>query len=150
MAYEEAIRSITLNADDSLAVWTGVPGAKGSPSPHYANQYRFVTLTDARSCGLATEADDPLIIGVLQSKPQIDTQEATVAIRGISIVHTGEALAPRDLITCDGEGRAVKATAGQRALGVVIDSNATGEDHLVSALLWVGGGAGVVTEPDEG
>lgn len=136
MAYEESLRSITLNADDTLAVYTGVPGALGSPSPHYGNQYRFVKLTGARQAGLATDATDT-IIGVMQSKPQVEGQEATIAIRGISNMMSGGALTAGDLVTVDTEGRAVKVGEGDTALGVVIDSTATAENHLASVLLWI-------------
>lgn len=136
MAYEESLRSITLNADDTLAVYTGVPGALGSPSPHYGNQYRFVKLTGARQAGLATAAADT-IIGVMQSKPQVEGQEATVSIRGISNVMSGGALSPGDFVTVDGSGRAVSTETKADALGVVIDSTATAENHLASVLLWI-------------
>lgn len=136
MAYEESLRSITLNADDTLAVYTGVPGALGSPSPHYGNQYRFVKLTGARQAGLATD-DEDTIIGVMQSKPQVEGQEATVSIRGISNVMSGGALSPGDFVTVDASGRAVKTETKADALGVVIDSTATAENHLASVLLWI-------------
>ena len=136
MAYEESLRSITLNADDSIAVWTGVPGAVGSASPNYGKQYRFVKLTAARTAGLVTAAADT-IIGVLQNKPQVVGQESTVAIRGISNVMSGGALAAGDLVKPDSEGRAVKAVEADTAVGIVIDSTAGAADQLASVLLWI-------------
>lgn len=137
MAYEESLRSITLNADDSLAVWTGVPGAQGSPSPNYGKQYRFVKLTGSRKVGLVTGASD-IVVGVLQSKPQVDTQEATIGIRGISNIMSGAGgLAAGDLVKADGEGRAVKTTTQSEAVGIVIDSTATAANQLASVLLWI-------------
>lgn len=133
MAQEEGLRSITLNADDSLAVYTGVPGMVGSPNPNYGKQYRFVKVTGSRKAGLA-DADD-VVVGVLQSKPQVVGQEATIGIRGVSNVMVGEVLNPGDLVVSDAEGRAVKAGAGATALGVVIESTAKAANQLASVLL---------------
>jgi hypothetical protein len=94
MAYDEAIRNITLTADSSLAGYTGAPGTPGAADPNYGKaQYRFVKITGAKQCGLATAAAD-LIIGVAQNKPQVAGQGVTVAIRGISQVLTGGSLQP--------------------------------------------------------
>lgn len=133
MAQEEGLRSITLNADDSLAVYTGVPGMVGSPNPNYGKQYRFVKVTGSRKAGLA-DADD-VVVGVLQSKPQVVGQEATIGIRGVSNVMVGEVLNPGDLVVSDAEGRAVKAGTGATALGVVIESTAKAANQLASVLL---------------
>ena len=56
MAYDEAIRSISLDADSSIAVYTGVPGLPGSADPNGGKQYRFVKVTGAGTVGLATAA----------------------------------------------------------------------------------------------
>lgn len=133
MAQEEGLRSITLNADDSLAVYTGVPGMVGSPNPNYGKQYRFVKVTGSRKAGLA-DADD-VVVGVLQSKPKVVGQEATIGIRGVSNVMVGEVLNPGDLVVSDAEGRAVKAGTGATALGVVIESTAKAANQLASVLL---------------
>lgn len=133
MAQEEGLRSITLNADDSLAVYTGVPGMVGSPNPNYGKQYRFVKVTGSRKAGLA-DADD-VVVGVLQSKPQVVGQEATIGIRGVSNVMVGQVLNPGDLVVSDAEGRAVKAGVGATALGVVIESTAKAANQLASVLL---------------
>ena len=53
MAYEESLRSITLNADSSLGMYTGVPGQPGSPQPHGGKQYHFVKVTGVHQVGLA-------------------------------------------------------------------------------------------------
>ena len=53
MAYEESLRSITLNADSSLGIYTGVPGQPGSPDPHGGKQYHFVKVTGVHQVGLA-------------------------------------------------------------------------------------------------
>lgn len=134
MAYEEAVRSITLNADATLARYTGVPGMPGSSSPNYGNVYRFVKITAPRSCGLATDATDDSTVGVMNNKPQVNTQAATVTIRGISIVMCGGTFSAGDKITTDSQGRAVEATSGDVVLGIAVEDSA-GENTLSSVLL---------------
>lgn len=112
MAYEESIRSISLAADSSLAVYTGVPGLPGSASPNAGKQYRFVKVTGDRQVGLVT-ANTDRAIGVLQSKPQNTGMAATVAIRGVSYVVSGagsgsNAITAGAAVTSDSEGRAIK------------------------------------------
>ena len=114
MAYDEAIRNITLTADASLSGYTGVPGTPGSADPNYGKaQYRFVKITGAKQCGLATAAAD-LVVGVIQNKPQVAGQAGTVAIRGVTQVLTGGAFNPGDKIDTDSTGRAV---VGRRRRG---------------------------------
>jgi hypothetical protein len=84
MAYEESLRSITLNADATLAVYTGVPGQPGSPSPHGGKQYHFVKVTGVHQVGLAGATGS--VVGVVQNKPQGTGNAATVAIAGVSKV----------------------------------------------------------------
>ena len=76
MAYEESLRSITLNADSSLGIYTGVPGQPGSPDPHGGKQYHFVKVTGVHQVGLADAT--AAVVGVLQNKPQGTGQAATV------------------------------------------------------------------------
>ena len=137
MAYEESLRSITLNADNTLAVYTGVPGAIGSPNPNYGKQYRFVRLVGARKVGLATDPATQIAVGVLQSKPQVEGQEATVALSGVTNVLSGGPLAAGNWVTFDSTGRAVVTAVKADALGIVIDSTATAENQLASVLLWI-------------
>ena len=76
-----------------------------------------------------------MVVGVLQSKPQVVGQEATIGIRGVSNVMVGQVLNPGDLVVSDAEGRAVKAGVGATALGVVIESTAKAANQLASVLL---------------
>src|SRR5690606_3819398 len=103
MAYEESLRSISLNADATLAVYTGVPGMPGSPSPNYGQQYRFVKVTGAHQVGLATAGSD-VVVGVMQNKPQVAGQAATVSIHGVSMVMAGAALDAGDSVEADSTG----------------------------------------------
>ena len=145
MAYEESIRSITLNADATLAGYTGVPGLPGSADPNSGKQYRFVKVTGAHECGLATGAAGELVIGVLQNKPQVTGAAATVAIRGVSMVEVGGSVNAGDPVKVDADGQAVKATlTGQGAddydvvVGVALGS-ATTATHIIPVLLRVNG-----------
>ena len=133
MAYDEAIRNITLTADSSLALYTGVPGVPGSADPNYGPaQYRFVKITGAKQCGLSTAGAD-LSVGVCQNKPQVAGQAATVAIRGVSLIMAGAAFNPGDQLEADSEGRAILRTTGV-VLGIAVEG-AGGADELSSVLL---------------
>jgi hypothetical protein len=148
MAYEETLVNITLEADDSIATRTGVPGlldaltsdpgvtSPVTPSVNYSGyQYRFVKLVDSHKVGLAT-ADTDQVVGVLQSKPQVENMAATVAITGISKVEAGSREGvPIGAVTTDSEGRAVAATGDSAlALGYAIrPASAVGE--LIPVLL---------------
>lgn len=134
MAYEESLRSISLNADSSLAVYTGVPGMAGSPRPNYGRQYRFVKVTGANQVGLATAAGDT-VVGVMQNKPQVVGQAATVAIHGVSMMMTGGELDAGAAVSADSEGRAV-ADGGGTAHGIALAA-AGQANELVPVLLQV-------------
>jgi len=132
MAYDEAIRNITLTADASLAGYTGVAGTPGAASPHFGKaQYRFVKITGAKQAGLATAAGDA-VVGVCQSKPQVAGEAATVAIRGISRVLAGGAFAAGAKIDTDATGRAVVAAGA--GIGIAVEA-ATVANELTSVLL---------------
>lgn len=131
MAYEESLRTISLNSDSSLAMHTGVPGVPGSANPNYGRQYRFVKVTGANQCGLATAAEDT-VVGVMQNKPQVNGQAATVAIHGISMVMAGGAFDAGDQVGPDGEGRAVAGGTTGIALAAAGQAN-----ELVPVLLQV-------------
>lgn len=118
MSYEEILTSLTLVADASLAQYTGVPGIPGSANPNYGKQYRFVKVTGANQCGLATAGTD-MVVGVMQNKPQVTGQAATVAVAGVSNVMAGAAFSAGDKVTVDNQGRAIKAT-GSDFVGVAL------------------------------
>jgi len=84
MSYEESLRSISLVADSSIGIYTGVPGIPGSAVPNSGKQYRFVRVTGADQAGLTATAGAS--IGVLQNKPQKIGAAATVGIRGVTNV----------------------------------------------------------------
>lgn len=142
MAYEDSLRSITLDADSSLAVWTSVPGQPGSADPNGGYQYYFVKVTGARTCGLADGDAGEVVIGVLQNKPQVTGQAATVGIRGISLVTAGAQINAGSPVK-NSSGKAVTATlTGQGAddfdtvLGIAL-ATASGDGVLIPVLLKV-------------
>jgi hypothetical protein len=131
MAYEESLRSITLNADSTLAVYTGVPGQPGSPDPHGGKQYHFVKVTGAHQVGLADAA--AAVVGVCQNKPQNAGNAATVAIAGVSKVVSDVAITAGDAIKVSADGQAAKTGAGP-TVGIALSTTANAGE-LVNVLL---------------
>ena len=130
MAYEEAVRSVTLNADATLAVYTGVPGQPGSADPNGGKQYHFVKVTGVHQVGLS-DADDVNVIGVLQNKPQYTGNAATVAIRGIVKVVADKAVTAGTKVFCSADGQATDVTnGGGNALGVAVSTTANAGELL--------------------
>jgi predicted RecA/RadA family phage recombinase len=133
MAYEEVLQSITLDADASIGVFTGVPGVLGGPANNSALQYRFVKITGEHTAGLVTVPGTDVPVGVLQNKPQRVGDAATVGIFGISKVEAAGALAAGAPVYADATGRAT-ATAGGNILGYAIHSTASAGE-LATVLL---------------
>lgn len=136
MAFEEGLRSISLNADATLAVYTSVPGQPGSADPNSGKQYRFVKVTGASQVGLADATANEIVVGVLQNKPQYTGQSATVAIRGVSKVQAGGNVNAGQAVKVKNTGEAVAATLPADAalvVGVAVTSGADGQ--IISVLL---------------
>jgi len=133
MAYEESLRSISLNADSSLGIYTGVPGQPGSPDPHGGKQYHFVKVTGVHQVGLAGATG--AVIGVLQNKPQGTGHAATVAIHGVSKVVSDVALTAGDSIQVSADGQAAKTGAGP-VVGIALSTTANAGE-LVNVLLTI-------------
>lgn len=131
MAYDETLKSITLDADASIGFYTGVPGTRGSLDPNGGKQFYFVDITGPHQCGLAGAGLDA--VGVLQNKPQKVGEAATVAIFGISMVVAGGVLAAGDNVSAKADGTAIKTTGTNVSLGRVIIGAASGE--LAAVLL---------------
>ena len=128
MAYNESIVSISLKADSSIAVYTGVPGLPGSTDPNNGFQYRFVKITGASTAGLADTTAAEIPVGVLQNKPQVENAAATVAISGVSLVELGGTVAAGAGIRNNASGKGVTATAGtHNVLGVALQGGTTGK-----------------------
>lgn len=133
MAFEENIYSVSLTADASLAKYTGVPGQPGSAVPNSGFQYRFVKVTGKAQVGLAIDPGDR-VVGVMQSKPQVVGQAATIGIWGISLVSAGGVVAAGDQITTNTQGQGVKSTDPATSRGVALTSS-TIAGELISVLL---------------
>lgn len=131
MAYNEQITSLSLAADASIGIYTGVPGQPGSAVPNSGMQYRFLKVTGKSQCGLSTDEGD-IVVGILQNKPQQPGAAATVGVWGISLLTAGEALNPGELVGPDPQGRAIKAPTSGCAVVLTPSANA---GELVSALL---------------
>jgi hypothetical protein len=130
MAYEETLKSISLDVDSSLGFYTGVPGLPGSTDPNYGKQYCFVKIVDDHKVGLAVAATD-LVIGVLQNKPQVPGQAGTIGFFGVSNIMVAGAVTAGDLLAPDGEGHAVTDAVHGKWVAL-LDATTAGE--LVPAL----------------
>lgn len=131
MSYEESLKSITLVADASIGIYTGVPGQPGSPQPHGGKQYHAVKVTGVGQTGLAGAGE--AAVGVLQNKPQGVGHAATVGFSGVTNLVTGGAVTAGDNIEVDAAGKGITATAGA-VLGVALGTS-TGADQLIPVLL---------------
>lgn len=131
MSYEESLRSITLDADASIGIYTGVPGLPGSANPNYGKQYTFVKVTGAHQAGLAVAATDP-VIGVLQNKPQKVGAAATVGISGVTNVVSSAAIAAGAKVAPDAAGKAVTDATNGTCIAL---ASASAADQLIPVLL---------------
>ena len=105
MAYDESLRSITLDADASLGIYTGVAGQPGSAVPNSGKMYTFVKITGVHQVGLCTSATDK-VVGIMQNKPQKPGMAATVGFHGISNLVASAAIAAGAMVapTATGQG----------------------------------------------
>jgi hypothetical protein len=133
MAYEESLRSITLNADSSLGIYTGVPGQPGSPNPHGGKQYHFVKVTGVHQVGLAGATGS--VVGVMQNKPQGTGQAATVAIAGVSKVVSDVPITAGSSIQVSADGQAAITGTGP-VVGIALSTTANAGE-LVNVLLTI-------------
>lgn len=131
-SYDETLTSVSLDADSTVGIYTGVPGQPGSPSPHGGKQYHFLKVTGKHQVGLA-DADDPIVVGVLQNKPQSPGSAATVAIAGITLVSAVGAISAGAAVKVDASGQGSAAGTGP-TVGVAVDA-ATGAGQLIPVLL---------------
>ena len=106
MAYDESLRSLTLTADASLGIFTGVPGQPGSAVPNSGKMYTFVKVTGINQVGLAVAATDK-VVGILQNKPQKPGAAATVGYVGVSNVVASAAIAAGAMVAPTATGTAV-------------------------------------------
>jgi|SRR6478672_4290581 len=137
MAYEEALRSVTFEADSTVGIYSGVPGLAGSLDPNAAKQYCFVKLTGAKTVGLCDTTANEVPVGVLQNKPQAVGAAATVAVHGISKAICGAAVTAGQPLKVDSVGRVISATPGTDIalyVGVAVTST-TAVNQIATVLL---------------
>lgn len=133
MAYEESLRSISLNADSSLAVSTGVPGVNTTGAANAGNQYKLVKVTGAHQVGIVAAVGDAAI-GILQNKPQGTGQAATVAIRGVSKAKVDGAISAGAKVYAASDGRVSATATNATFVGTALDA-ATAANQLIPVLL---------------
>jgi hypothetical protein len=131
MSYQETLVNITLDADSSIGVFTGVAGTPGAAANNAALQYRFVKVVGEHQAGLCTAATDNTV-GVLQNKPQGVGHAATVALSGVSHVEAAGAITAGATVTSDSVGRATPSASNVK--GIAIHS-ASVAGQLVPVLL---------------
>lgn len=125
--YEETLRNISLDADASIAQYTGISGMPGSASPNYGHQFSWVKVTGDHTAGLCTQAANEVPLGVLQNKPQKLGTAATVAIAGVSNIIAGTGgFAAGGRVKPDANGHAVAAATGDLSYGVAIAAAVAG------------------------
>lgn len=133
-SYEETLVNISLDAHADIVVDTQRPytdaGTPDGASASNGFQYRFVQVSGPHEANLFTGASGTRCVGVLQSKPQINDQEATVAIAGISMVEADGEINAGDGV---GAGDFGRATAGGD-LGIAI-RGADAQGQLIPVLL---------------
>lgn len=135
MAYDESLRSITLKADATVGIYTGVPGTPGAANPNSGKQYHFLKVTGVGQVGLAN-ATDTAVVGVLQNKPQGVGHAATVGFHGVTRVVSDVAITAGSLIKVSADGQAAVTGSGP-TVGIALTTTAAAGD-LVSVLLTVG------------
>lgn len=133
MAYTESIRSITLDADSSIGVYTGVPGLPGSAAPNGGKQYHLVKVTGAHTAGVVSAANDA-VVGVLQNKPQTTGSAATVAIRGVSKIVADKAITAGSKVYASADGQATDVATSATFVGIALSASSNAGE-LVSVLL---------------
>ena len=127
MAYDETQHRISLDADASIGIYTGVPGMPGSATPNGGKQYTFVKVTGSHTAGSVSAAGGDAI-GVLQNKPQKVGTAASIAISGVTLLIAGTGgLTAGQPVKSDAAGAGVVGTPGtDTILGTVIEAGAAG------------------------
>ncbi len=99
------------------------------------NQYRFMAIDTNGDVGLpATTAT--AILGVLQNKPTVAGQAASIMINGISkITAPASTVAEGDIVQASTLGQAVAHATGGNAIGRIVGGSSGGAGRVLSVLL---------------
>lgn len=119
-ALEREVVSITIPADADLS----------------ASQFRIAVVNSDEQAAIAAGATGK-IIGVLYNKPSAADVAAEIAIGGVARVTAGGVVAAGDLLTSDGNGKAIATTTtGHVLLGRALTGGA--DTQLIEVLLFPG------------
>lgn len=95
-------------------------------------QYRFVTLESDKTIDLADSTSD-YAFGVLQNAPE-SACAGNVVVAGETEIEAGETLSIGYFVGTDATGRAIQATSGNYARGIVLESAGAANDKAVIRL----------------
>lgn len=102
-----------------------------SNADYTGSQFRFVNVNSSGKA-VAPSAGGR-VIGVRQNKPTTD-EAATIVNSGISMVEAGGAITKGGAVTCDANGKAVAATAGDVVHGVALTTAGADAEFLAVLL----------------
>jgi hypothetical protein len=98
-----------------------------------SDQYKFVTLNASGQAAVVSSSAEPTILGVLQNKPTVAGQAASVMISGISkIKATASTVSVGDLVSASSEGFAVALTSTGNAVGRIVAGSSGGAGRVLS------------------
>jgi len=119
MAYEIPGFAFTLPASANLSTF----------------QYTFVTVDAAGEAGPPATTGEA-ILGVLQNKPTVQGQAASIMVNGISkITAPASTLAEGDLCEASTAGQAIPLAAGGNAVGRIVSGSSGGAGRVLSVLI---------------
>jgi hypothetical protein len=131
MAYEVPGFTFTLIGDGT--VLNPVSAGASAEGIFYGQQFRFVDVTGAGTCGMPTASGRQ--VGVCQNKPRPGSGDpATIMNSGISMVMASAAITAGADVTTDGTGQAVTAVATNLVSGVALEA-ASGAGIIIAVLL---------------
>ena len=116
MAYEEALKNITVPANADLS----------------ALQFTFMLVNGSGK--LANPAAGGAVRGVLQNDPDAADVPGTLAISGVSRITCGAAVTAGDQLTPGTSGKAVLAATGDVVAGQALETG-TGDGSVIAMVL---------------
>lgn len=100
-----------------------------------ASQYTFVTVDTAGEITLPATTGEA-VLGVLQNKPTVQGQAASIMVNGISkITAPASTLAQGDLVEASTDGEAIPLAAGGNAVGRIVEGSSGGAGRILSVLI---------------
>lgn len=98
-------------------------------------QFYIMVLDTSGEVKLADDQDDPVesLIGVLQTKPNAQYEEAVIRVAGVAKVLAGDAVTAGEWVTTNGIGKAVTAVSLDHVIGIALTTGVNGS--LMEVLL---------------